>query len=163
MNPDDRRLIVNLWNVGTRYRSISRSMMAWSDLASLRLTAEAKVRDHPAFVFIQLGIEIRKQGILLAERLATRLFQKLGCLFGEDAPLSCRQATSLVKFEPLPPLVCIATEQKVELNDFRVTPARRGKCKRTQSEDESDQTPAEKQASMTWAKRLKRVFDIDIA
>jgi len=26
----------------------------------------------------------------------------------------------------------------------------------------NDQTPAEKQASMTWAKRLKRVFDIDI-
>ena len=25
-----------------------------------------------------------------------------------------------------------------------------------------DQTPAEKRASMTWAKRLKRVFDIDI-
>ena len=26
----------------------------------------------------------------------------------------------------------------------------------------NDQTPAEKRASMTWAKRLKRVFDIDI-
>jgi hypothetical protein len=25
-----------------------------------------------------------------------------------------------------------------------------------------DQTPAERRASMTWAKRLKRVFDIDI-
>jgi hypothetical protein len=30
------------------------------------------------------------------------------------------------------------------------------------SADETDQTPAEKRASMTWAMRLKRVFDIDI-
>ena len=30
------------------------------------------------------------------------------------------------------------------------------------SPDVSDQTPAEKRASRTWAKRLKRVFDIDI-
>ena len=37
-----------------------------------------------------------------------------------------------------------------------VTPARRGKCKKTQSPDETDQTPAEKRASMTWAKRLKQ-------
>jgi len=30
------------------------------------------------------------------------------------------------------------------------------------SADEADQTPAEKRASMTWAQRLKRVFNIDI-
>jgi len=29
-------------------------------------------------------------------------------------------------------------------------------------QDAQDHTPAEKRASMTWAKRLKRVFDIDI-
>ena len=68
-------------------------------MACLRLTAEPKVRDHPTFVFIQLGIEIRKQGILLAERFASRLFQKLGCFFGEDAPLCRLQAASFVKFE----------------------------------------------------------------
>ena len=44
----------------------------------------------------------------------------------------------------------------------RVTPARRGKCIKTQSPDESDQTPAEKRVSITWAKRLKRVFNNDI-
>ena len=43
-----------------------------------------------------------------------------------------------------------------------VTPARRGKRKKYHSADEVDQTPAEKRASMTWARRLKRVFDIDI-
>jgi hypothetical protein len=43
-----------------------------------------------------------------------------------------------------------------------VTPAMRGKRKKSHSADEADQTPAEKRASMTWAKRLKRVFNIDI-
>jgi hypothetical protein len=43
-----------------------------------------------------------------------------------------------------------------------VTPAKRGKRSNTKSLGVSDQTPAEKRASMTWAKRLKRVFDIDI-
>jgi len=40
-------------------------------------------------------------------------------------------------------------------------PAKRGKGKKTWSLDE-EQTPAERRAAMTWAKRLKRVFDIDI-
>ena len=43
-----------------------------------------------------------------------------------------------------------------------VTPARRGKRKKSYSPDEADQSAAEKRASMTWAKRLKRVFNIDI-
>ena len=43
-----------------------------------------------------------------------------------------------------------------------MTPARRGKRKKSYLADEADQTPAEKRASMTWAQRLKRVFDIDI-
>ena len=33
----------------------------------------------------------------------------------------------------------------------RVTPARRGKRKKSYSADEVDQTPAEKRAAMTWA------------
>ena len=41
--------------------------------------------------------------------------------------------------------------------------ARLGKGKKVQAPDQAqDQTPAEKRASMTWAKRLKRVFNIDI-
>jgi rRNA maturation endonuclease Nob1 len=43
-----------------------------------------------------------------------------------------------------------------------VTPTKQGNRKKIQSPDVSDQTPAEKRASRTWAKRLKRVFDIDI-
>ena len=42
-----------------------------------------------------------------------------------------------------------------------VTPAKRGKGKKARPTGE-DQTPAEHRAAMTWAQRLKRVFDIDI-
>jgi hypothetical protein len=45
----------------------------------------------------------------------------------------------------------------------RVTPAKRGKGRKTRvTNDIPDQTPAERHAAMTWAQRLKRVFDIDI-
>ena len=45
----------------------------------------------------------------------------------------------------------------------QVTPARRGKGKKSKAPDEAqDKTPGERRASMTWAQRLKRVFDIDI-
>ena len=44
-----------------------------------------------------------------------------------------------------------------------VVPAKRGSGKRVKTQNEApDQTPAEKRASMTWAQRLKRVFNIDI-
>jgi hypothetical protein len=44
-----------------------------------------------------------------------------------------------------------------------VTPAKRGRGKKTKAaNDKQDQTPAERRAAMTWAQRLKRVFDIDI-
>jgi hypothetical protein len=44
-----------------------------------------------------------------------------------------------------------------------VTPAKRGKGKMVKTPKEAqDQSPAEKRASMTWAQRLKRVFNIDI-
>jgi len=38
----------------------------------------------------------------------------------------------------------------------------RGKRKKCRSVDDADQTPAEKRTSMTWAKRLKRDFNIEI-
>ena len=44
----------------------------------------------------------------------------------------------------------------------KVTPTRRGKRKKCHTADEADNTPAETRASMTWAKRLKRVFSIEI-
>jgi hypothetical protein len=40
----------------------------------------------------------------------------------------------------------------------QVTPAKRVKV----PNETQDQTPAERRASMTWAQRLKRVFNIDI-
>jgi hypothetical protein len=44
-----------------------------------------------------------------------------------------------------------------------VTPAKRGKGSKLKVPDEAqDQTPAERRAAMTWAQRLKRVFNIDI-
>jgi len=44
----------------------------------------------------------------------------------------------------------------------RVTPASRGKRQKCDAGSESDQIPAEKRTSMTWAKRLKRVFNLDV-
>ena len=44
-----------------------------------------------------------------------------------------------------------------------VTPAKRGKGnKRNAAHDNQERTPAERRASMSWAQRLKRVFNIDI-
>ena len=44
-----------------------------------------------------------------------------------------------------------------------VTPAKRGKGRKLKASDKAqDQAPAECRAAMTWAKRLKRVFNIDI-
>ena len=88
-----------------------------------------------------------------------------------------RNGTTHVIFEPLDfisRLVALVPEPRVNLTRFHgvfapnskyrsmVTPARRGKRKKYHSADEADQTPAEKRASMTWAKRLKRVFHIEI-
>ena len=85
--------------------------------------------------------------------------------------------TTHVIFEPLDfisRLVALVPKPRVNLTRFHgvfapnstyralVTPSKRGKRKKIQSSDVSDQTPAEKRASMTWASRLKRVFDIDI-
>ena len=44
---------------------------------------------------------------------------------------------------------------------IHVTPARRGKGSQYFL-DKEEKTPAERHAAMTWAQRLKRVFDIDI-
>jgi hypothetical protein len=45
----------------------------------------------------------------------------------------------------------------------QVTPAKRGKGNKVKTPDQlQDPTPAERRASMTWAQRLKRVFNIDI-
>jgi hypothetical protein len=44
-----------------------------------------------------------------------------------------------------------------------ITPAQRGKGRKPQTSDSpADRTPIERHAAMTWAQRLKRVFNIDI-
>ena len=88
-----------------------------------------------------------------------------------------RNGTTHVIFEPLDfisRLVSLIPKPRVNLTRFhgvfapnskyraRVTPARRGKRKKSYSADEANQTSAEKRVSMTWAKRLKRVFNIEI-
>ena len=86
--------------------------------------------------------------------------------------------TTHVLFEPLDfisRLAALIPKPRVNLTRFHgvfapnskyralVTPARRGKGRKTKPLDETqDQTPAERHASMTWAQRLKRVFNIDI-
>jgi len=86
--------------------------------------------------------------------------------------------TTHVLFEPLDfisRLAALVPRPRVNLTRYhgvlapnskfraRVTPAKRGKGKKIQAHAEKqDQTPAERRASMTWARRLKRVFNIDI-
>lgn len=87
-----------------------------------------------------------------------------------------RDGTTHVIFEPLDfiaRLAALVPKPRVNLTRFHgvfapnskqrslVTPAKRGKGKKAKVADEV-QTPAERRASMTWAQRLKRVFNIDI-
>ena len=87
-------------------------------------------------------------------------------------------STTGVIFEPLDfiaRLAALVPRPRVNLTRFHgvfapnskhravVTPARRGKGNKAQTSDEpQDQTPVERRAAMTWAQRLKRVFNIDI-
>jgi len=89
-----------------------------------------------------------------------------------------RDGTTHVIFEPLDFLARLASlvpKPRVNLTRFHgvfapnskyralVTPAKRGKHNKTNTVNETDErTPTERRASMTWAQRLKRVFNIDI-
>jgi Putative transposase/Transposase zinc-binding domain len=89
-----------------------------------------------------------------------------------------KDGTTHVIFEPLDfiaRLAALVPKPRVNLTRFHgvfapnsrhralVTPAKRGKGSRLKAPDEAqDQTPAERRAAMTWAQRLKRVFNIDI-
>lgn len=87
-----------------------------------------------------------------------------------------RDGTTDVIFEPLDfiaRLAALVPKPRVNLTRFHgvfapnskqralITPAKRGKGNKAQESDEP-QTPAERRASMTWAQRLKRVFNIEI-
>ncbi|MAT65849.1 MAG: IS91 family transposase [Gammaproteobacteria bacterium] len=87
-----------------------------------------------------------------------------------------RDGTTHVIFEPLDfiaRLAALVPKPRVNLTRFQgvfapnskhralVTPAKRGKGNQVRGADEPA-TPAQRRASMTWAQRLKRVFNIDI-
>jgi hypothetical protein len=90
-----------------------------------------------------------------------------------------RDGTTHVIFEPLDfiaRLAALVPKPRANLTRFhgvfapnskhraQVTPARRGKGSQASSSNANEApTPAECRASMTWAQRLKRVFNIDIA
>jgi len=88
-----------------------------------------------------------------------------------------RDATTHVIVEPLDfmaRLAALIPKPRVNLTRFHgvfspnsthralVTPARRGKGNQRHSDKGMEKTPAERRAAMTWAQRLKRVFNIDI-
>jgi len=87
-----------------------------------------------------------------------------------------RDGTTQVAFDPVDfvaRLAALVPKPRVNLTRYHgvlapnhrwrglVTPARRGKGTQSTSNAEA-RTPAERHAAMTWAQRLKRVFNIDI-
>jgi hypothetical protein len=90
-----------------------------------------------------------------------------------------RDGTTHVIFEPLDfiaRLAALIPPPRINLTRYHgvfapnsehralVTPGKRGKGNKKQRhrDEVKDRTPAERQAAMTWAQRLKRVFNIDI-
>jgi len=88
-----------------------------------------------------------------------------------------RDGTTHVIFEPLDfiaRLAALVPKPRVNLTRFhgvfapnstlraQITPAQRGKGKKAAAPVGQDPTPAERRAGLTWAQRLKRVFNIDI-
>ena len=89
-----------------------------------------------------------------------------------------RDGTTHVMFNPLDFLARLAAlvpRPRVNLTRFhgvfasnsawrsRVTPAGRGRRPRISAPEDAARTPAEQRSAMTWAQRLKRVFNIDIS
>ncbi|NDY96260.1 transposase, partial [Wenzhouxiangella limi] len=89
-----------------------------------------------------------------------------------------RDGTTHVIFEPLDfiaRLAALVPPPRLNLTRFhgvfapnspyraRITPARRGRGARpVKPAREEERTPAEQRSAMRWAKRLKRVFQIDV-
>ncbi len=88
----------------------------------------------------------------------------------------CSDGTTHVIFEPLDfiaKLAALVPKPRVNLTRFHgvfapnskhrveVTPAKRGKGAKHREDD--DKTPEQRHQSMTWAQRLKRVFNIDVS
>jgi len=88
-----------------------------------------------------------------------------------------RDGTTHVIFEPvdfIAKLAALVPRPRVNLTRFRgvfapnslhrvwVTPARRGKGSPKLAADQDEKTPAQAHVAMSWAQRLKRVFNIDV-
>jgi len=88
-----------------------------------------------------------------------------------------RDGTTHVIFEPLDfisRLAALVPKPRVNLTRYHgvfapnshhrawVTPVRRGRGDKTKVPGQEDATPVASHAAMSWAQRLKRVFDIDI-
>jgi len=89
-----------------------------------------------------------------------------------------RDGTTHVIFEPvdfIAKLAALVPRPRVNLTRFHgvfapnskhralVTPAKRGKGSKSKGADVQDEkTPVQRHAAMTWAQRLKRVFNIDV-
>ncbi|PCJ47823.1 MAG: IS91 family transposase [Gammaproteobacteria bacterium] len=87
-----------------------------------------------------------------------------------------RDGTTHVIFEPLDfvaKLAALIPKPRVNLTRFhgvfapnskwreKVTPAKRGKTKKLPEKVDFDKSPAKRHVAITWAQRLKRVFNID--
>jgi hypothetical protein len=88
-----------------------------------------------------------------------------------------RDGTTHVIFEPvdfIAKLAALVPKPRVNLTRYHgifapnskhrvwVTPARRGKSNWKVAADQDEKTPAQRHVAMTWAQRLKRVFNIDV-
>ena len=88
-----------------------------------------------------------------------------------------RDGTTHVIFEPvdfIAKLTALVPKPIVNLTRFHgvfapnskhrawVTPAKRGKGRQKVADEQDEKTPAQRHMSMTWAQRLKRVFNIDV-
>jgi len=88
-----------------------------------------------------------------------------------------RDGTTHVIFEPvdfIAKLAALVPKPRVNLTRFHgvfapnskhrvwVTPAKRGKGSRKVAEGQHEKTPTQRHVAMSWAQRLKRVFNIDV-
>ena len=101
-----------------------------------------------------------------------------GCAGATELKTPYRDDTTHVIFEPMDfiaRLVALVPKPRVNLTRFHgvfapnsahrapVTPANRGKGNKARTlHSPEEPTPAGRRAAMTWAQRLKRVFNIDI-
>src|SRR3989304_1499652 len=107
--------------------------------------------------------------------MESQMSRAQGCAGATQLKTPYRDGTTHVLFEPLDfiaRLAALVPRPRVNLTRFHgvfapnsthrawVTPAKRGKGSKAKLSDEQDPRP--RHIAMTWAQRLKRVFNIDI-